>query len=227
MQAQARTAPRHAASLEEIATQLLGSLRRGEPTRSVALLGLALELRRRPVRAAWHPTGFVVLPLLHDDRGALRLHLWPAGERNLGQPCWPVHDHVWRLRSWVLCGTVHSHGYEVRDDPEGEAMLYAVHYGGQRRSCMHRSERRVRVLAATSRRVEAGHRYTVEAGAFHASRVEAGDFAATLVATERTDRAHPWVVGPGDGPDRVEVVRARADEDAVHGMLGRLLCASS
>lgn len=202
---------------------LLEQLRADRVLDAAALRGLLAEVRREPPPGAWHPTGFVVLPLLHDEHGALRLHLWPAGPRESGRPCWPVHDHVWRLRSQVLGGAVQSHDYEVRDDPQGEAMLYAVQYGVQHRSCMRRSGRRVRVTAAKPRRIEAGHRYTVAAGAFHASRVAVGDFAATLVATQRTDRAHPWVVGPRDGPERVEVVRPAVDEDAVRAMLDAVL----
>ncbi|MCA9655853.1 MAG: hypothetical protein H6712_12525 [Myxococcales bacterium] len=181
-----------------------------------ALLG---ELWDRPPPAAWHPTGFVVLELHRDARGALRLHLWPPAGREQGRPCWPVHDHVWHLSSRVLCGAVHSHGYAVEDEPEGDALLYAVEYGRERRSCMRRSERRVSVHACTPQRTEAGGRYAVPAGEFHASRVEAGELAATLVLTTRTERAHPWVVGPADGPALVPVLRPSVSEARVRSML--------
>lgn len=204
---------------------LVERLRRGEAASHEDVQGLLGELHRQPPSAAWHPTGFVVLEPFRDDRGSLRVHLWPVGVREHGRPCWPVHDHVWHLRSQVLCGRVRSHGYAVRDDAEGDAVLYAVEYGAGRRSRMRRSERRVSVRSLDPERVEAGEGYRVEAGAFHASAVDEDQLAATLVLTQATGRAHPWVVGPVDGPAVVPVLRPRVTEDGVRAMLGRVMAA--
>ncbi|MEM9460799.1 MAG: hypothetical protein AAGF11_41935 [Myxococcota bacterium] len=204
------------------AARLAAALRRDEPLPSDALREVLAGLRGGSLPGVWHPTGFVVLRLHRDEHGALRLHLWPSGTRERGRPCWPVHDHVWHLRSHVLCGTVWSHGFRVVDDPGGYAVLYAVDYADGRSSRMGRSTRRVSVHPQAPRRVEAGMRYEVDAGAFHASRVEPGVSAATLVATRPTDRPRPWVVGPGDGPDRVPVERPVAEPSLVQQMLGRM-----
>ncbi|MCX4239684.1 hypothetical protein [Paraliomyxa miuraensis] len=201
------------------------ALRHGEPLCATDVRTLLDTVARRPPAAAWHPTGFVVVPLHHDDHGALRLHLWPPDQREHGSPCWPIHDHVWHLRSHVLCGTVESHGYEVDDDAEGEAVLYAVEYGPGHRSCLRRSERRVRVRAMAPRRVAAGESYEVDAGAFHASQVPASSMAATLVLTRRTDQPWPWVVGEPDAPARVPVERPLADGAMVRAVLQRVSAA--
>lgn len=202
-----------------VAEALVQRMRGGEPAGPRAALELVRALLDRPPSGAWHPTGFIVLQPHCDAAGALRVHLWPEPPREHGRPCWPVHDHVWHLRSEVLCGTVHSHAYELEDDDEGESVLYAVEYGEGRRSCMRRSSRRVRLREGEARHVEAGERYAVEAGAFHGSRVEVGELAATLVITTATDRPHPWVVGPHDGPEVVPVMRPRADELLVTSVL--------
>lgn len=175
-----------------------------------------------PPPAVWHPTGFLVLTLLRNDGIALRLHLWPERAREHGTPCWPVHDHVWDLRSHVLCGEVASHRYEVLDDPRGDAVLYAVRYGEGRSSLMHRSERRVSVTPDVPRRVAAGERYEVPAGEFHASTVSSGELAATLVIMRSTTRAWPWVVGTMNAPVVVPVERAVADATWVRELIERV-----
>ncbi|MEM7155908.1 MAG: hypothetical protein AAF799_23860 [Myxococcota bacterium] len=201
------------------ATELVHALRCDEPLPVTQLRALLRGLSAEPPPGTWHPTGFIVVRVLTDEQGALRLHLWPTASREQGQPCWPVHDHVWSLRSHVLCGTVHSHGYDVDDDAAGDRTLYAVEYGADDRSCMHRGDRGVRLSARVPERIEAGQRYEVQAGSFHASQVPAGAMAATLVATTVTDRAHPRVVGPRHGPSVVPVVRPRAEPNLMLGLL--------
>src|SRR5690606_15780169 len=198
------------------------ALRGDAPLPGRALHGLLRGLAAEPPEAVWHPTGFLVLTVWRTEEGALRLHLWPEGPRERGTPCWPVHDHVWDLRSQVLCGEVESRAYEVVDDPRGEAVLYAVGYGDGRRSCMRRSARRVRVRAQAPQRVGAGERYAVAAGECHASTVAVGDLAATLAATVDTPRPWPWVVGDGDGPAEVPVERPLAEPSRVVPILRRL-----
>lgn len=201
------------------AAALTEALRRGEPPSRAPVRALLAEAEAHPPAAAWHPTGFVVVELLRDPHGALRLHLWPTGQREHGQPCWPIHDHVWHLQSHVLCGAVESHGYAVHDDPEGTSVLYAVEYGAARSSCMRRSARRVTVRAEAPRRVEAGRSYAVDAGAFHASRVPAEALAATLVVTRITARPWPWVVGELDAPAVVPVERPAAEAGLVRALV--------
>lgn len=206
-----------------LAPDLWAALDGDVPLPAAALHELLAALVEDPPQAVWHPTGFLVLTLLRSPGGALRLHLWPERAREHGTPCWPVHDHVWDLRSHVLCGEVASHRYEVVDDPRGDAVLYAVRYGEGRSSSMRRSERRVSVRPDVPRRIATDERYEVPAGEFHASTVSAGDFAATLAITRSTARAWPWVVGTLDAPAVVPVERAIADATWVRELLQRVL----
>jgi hypothetical protein len=206
----------------EQAAALSAALREDAPLPAGVLRELLRGLVAAPPEAVWHPTGFLVLTLVRRPEGALRLHLWPPGRRELGRPCWPVHDHVWDLRSQVLCGEVESRGYEVVDDADGDAVLYAVGYGEGRSSCMRRSERRVSVRPRAPRRVSIGERYEVAAGEFHASTVAVGDFAATLAATRATTQPWPWVVGALGAPATIPVERSIADQDHVRGLLQRI-----
>jgi len=206
----------------ERAEVLWAALRDDAPLPAEALRELLRGLVEAPPEAVWHPTGFVVLTLLRRPEGALRLHLWPPGERELGTPCWPVHDHVWDLRSHVLAGEVESCGYAVKDDAHGDAVLYAVGYGEGRSSCMRRSERRVSVRARAPRRIAAGARYEVAAGEFHASTVAVGDLAATLAATRATGQPWPWVVGDVDAAAVIPVERQVVDAARVQRWLQRI-----
>lgn len=201
---------------------LWAALREDAPLPAEALAGLLAGLRDAPPAAVWHPTGFVVLTLLRRPEGALRLHLWPQGERVLGTPCWPVHDHAWHLRSHVLCGRLESLEYEVLDDDDGDAALYAVDYGQGRSSRMRKSERRVSMSERAPRRIEAGTRYEVSAGVFHASSVAEVDLTATLAATRHTAQRWPWVVGALDGPTVVSVERPTVEVTRTRELLQRV-----
>lgn len=206
-----------------LVSELWAALAGDAPLPAAAWQELLAALAEDPPPAVWHPTGFLVLTLLRSESGALRLHLWPERAREHGTPCWPVHDHVWDLRSHVLCGAVESHRYEVVDDPRGDSVLYAVRYGEGRSSHMHRSDRRVSVWPEVPRRIEAGERYEVPAGQFHASMVSAGELAATLAITRTTARAWPWVVGTVDAPAVVPVERGVADATWVRELLQHVL----
>lgn len=187
---------------------------------------LAGVLARAELSGAWHPTGFVVVPLRDDGRGALRLHVWPVGRRLLGRPCWPIHDHTWQLTSRVLCGSIEHERFVLTDDPQGQP-LYAVDYGPGRDSTLIRGERRGRVTSAGRHRVRAGQRYRVAAGEFHTTHgPPPTELAATLVATNRGGRTSPWVVGQAEAPPRIPVRRAlvepgrlRLAVQAVYGAL--------
>lgn len=207
----------HAIGLEVLAT-----LRDGRPLPQERVQSLLAAVGEAPPAASWHPTGFLVVRVAHDDAGALRLHLWPEEAREHGRPCWPVHDHVWDLRSRVLCGVVQSVEYSVHEDSHGESALYSVEYGGDHRSRMHHSGRRVRLEEHTVTSLTAGEHYCVHAGEFHTSRVEPGTLAATLVATRLTDRVAPWVVGVADGPTQVPVVRTAVSSAHVAQLLRRV-----
>jgi hypothetical protein len=191
------------------AEALWAALRDDAPLPGAALHRLLEGLSTAPPEAVWHPTGFLVLSLRRRHDGALRLHLWPAGARELGRPCWPVHDHVWDLRSQVLCGCVENREYEVVDDDDGDAVLYAVGYGEGRSSCMRRSERRVSVREQAPRRIATGERYEIPAGAFHAS-------------TRPTAQRWPWVVGELDGPTVVSVERPAVEATRARELLERV-----
>ena len=162
---------------------------------------------RAIAEVAWHPTGFVVGKLRITERGVLRLHVWPETERVYGEPLWPVHDHVFALRSLVLVGRVTSREHDVVEDSEGSMRRWAVDYGAVRDSRLVPHGEPVQARTGPSVTTEAGGTYSVEAGRFHASMVPAGQLAATLVATTGTDRRYPFVLGPARGSEPIVVRR--------------------
>lgn len=64
----------------------------------------------------WHPLGFLVVPLgVHENYGALRLHVWPENLRHQRQEGPGIHDHAWHLASTVLRGTYKDTLYDLVD----------------------------------------------------------------------------------------------------------------
>lgn len=70
--------------------------------------------------ASWHPNGFVVFDLGPHPLGALRLHIWPNGERQLRDDAAHVHTHVWDLCARVLSGIYREQLYELVGDDVGD-----------------------------------------------------------------------------------------------------------
>lgn len=55
----------------------------------------------------WHPSGFMIYQLgTHPELGMLRLHVWPEGERVVGEKGDTIHDHAWYIASVALRGGV-------------------------------------------------------------------------------------------------------------------------
>ena len=190
-------------SIAEHVWRVLGEGGTVERAAVAALLASAVSARD----VAWHPTGFVVGKLRVSEHGTLRLHVWPDDARVYGEPHWPVHDHVFSLESLVLVGAVVSREHEVVDDPAGSMRRWAVDYGPGRDSRLVPEGEPVTMRPAAPITTRAGEAYSVDAGRFHASTVPEGQLAATLVATRVTGRQRPFVLGPAQPREPIDVRR--------------------
>lgn len=169
----------------------------------------------------WHSNGFVVCTLDAadwgiTDGGALRLHLWPAGERVRLASNPPVHDHVWDLASRVIVGRLHERRYEIENDPDGRYEPYWARYGKGRDSVLEPSGRRVRLVRTETIAHEAGSIYTLEAHRLHSSHARRGQLTATLMRTGPVSDESPRVIAnagrPPLGYTRPVVEPARLNE---------------
>lgn len=147
------------------------------------------------VEATWHPLGFVRLKLTSSVQGSLRIHVWPETERRSQVPVWNIHDHLFDLRSFVLCGVVRNHRFEVRPDKTSAThRLYQVSYC-KRQSRLHATTAEVSCHHISADVYSALESYSVYGEEFHASVVEKNILTATIVITSNHSRRAPNVLG--------------------------------
>jgi len=169
--------------------------------RVAGLAGFAKQLLRAvapsSIQPLWHPLGFIHMRLADVDCRVLRLHLWSSEFAQPMLPVWPVHNHVFSLRSLVVSGVIRNLSFSVTPTAHGERRLFEVAYDSE-------GSRRVRTDAIVSCRCtesnehRQGDIYRVEAGVFHASELASGRAALTLVETTGGG-GRPLVVGDVDG----------------------------
>jgi hypothetical protein len=145
----------------------------------------------------WHPLGFVHSKLCNiPNIGDLRLHVWLPGYRNAQLPQMPIHDHIFKVNSFILTGTVTNHIYETG---KGSGQLYRTYKAkyNNRGSILIPQEELATCSLKSSTSHSKGDFYIVEKGIFHETTVETHEFAATLViATEKAEDEHPKILGP-------------------------------
>lgn len=182
-----------------------------------ALLGAA---RDGAVTAphSWHPYGFLQMRFIDDDlwereRRAIRVHIWPKGERTRQDPDWPVHSHAYHLHSFILQGSLINEVYDVTPSDSGESQLYVASYHGEM-SRLTSTGRRVSAALAERVSYGRGERYLIPKDSFHVSDVDIDLQTATVVLTTDSDGSDQFVVGASNGPG---VISFRRDSDQRDG----------
>ena len=140
--------------------------------------------------ASWHPNGFVVFDLGLHPLGALRLHIWPTGERQLRDDAAHVHTHVWDLCARVLSGVYREQLYELVGEDKGVGYKSAeIDYKHDRNTLEDSGIVFLRPTEAVT--AHAAELHTVEAGIPHETLIGDDDYSATLVAisSPRIERA--------------------------------------
>lgn len=62
-----------------------------------------------------HPLDFNVFQWVISARVTLRFHVWQIGRQSISDEIDHRHDHLWRLRSHVLCGELVEHELEIAE----------------------------------------------------------------------------------------------------------------
>jgi hypothetical protein len=130
--------------------------------------------------ASWHPNGFVVFDLGPHPLGALRLHIWPTGARQLRDDAAHVHTHVWDLCARVLSGVYREQLYELVGEDAGDGYQSAeIDYEHDRNTL---EESGIVFLRSTEVvTANLGEVHTVKAGIPHETLIQNGSYSATLV----------------------------------------------
>jgi hypothetical protein len=172
----------------------------------------------REYDAKWHPNGFLVFELGSCGPGLLRLHVWPAGPRQMRDSSAHLHTHVWDLYSRVLVGRYKERMYEiVTSDADGgrEFQVARIDYARDRNALMESSVghlRREQIVTA-----EAGEFHAVRAGKVHETLIASESYVATLliVSPPRLDEALIYSDKALPAAEHSRQVLGRDERDAV------------
>jgi len=177
----------------------------------------AKELATLPYNAGkayvWHPLGFLMSKLFEEPPLALRIHIWPKGGGREQDPAWPIHDHIFNMRSWILKGKLHNTVYCESEHPPN-FQLYLASYRGNE-SILSRTNNKISLMTEYEEKYEAGEGYTVEAGVFHSSSHEKDMTTITAVLTNSVSLEPPRIAGAIDGLNEYRYLRSIAPKEEV------------
>ncbi|MBN3822601.1 hypothetical protein G3O00_03080 [Burkholderia sp. Ac-20384] len=161
----------------------------------------------------WHPLGFLVSKLFEEPPLTLRIHIWPRGGGREQNPAWPIHDHIFNMRSWILHGrllnTVYCESRCLKN-----YHLYLASYQGDE-SVLTRGESEISLEVEHEERYEVGQFYNVEAGVFHSSSHEKDATTITVVLTNSVPFGQPRIAGEIDGLNEYRYRRSVASKEEV------------
>jgi hypothetical protein len=173
-----------------------------------------------------HGNGFVQFDLADD--GSRRLHVWDESVPRQ-ETATPVHDHVFAMRSTVLCGKLlHTELEALPPRPHDTARsLYAVHEAVQEEGTQNTELRPtgevVRLRHGRRLALHAGETYEFPAGRFHTS----GHRGLTATVMEKVDApagyGRPRVLVPLLGAPDNAFRRDGHDEGPLLALVGRAL----
>lgn len=130
-----------------------------------------------------HPLGFLHSVIERDRDYAMRLHIWPEGERPYQYPFWPIHNHRFDLVSSVLCGSLENRFYSVHPSEANPThRLYRVEYI-EGASLLRPTDTLVAVTESGSQSLTTRACYVINAGKYHQSDIASDCFTATIVLT--------------------------------------------
>jgi len=178
-------------------------------------LVIALQYQIQACVVRYHPYGFTVVTLgtvPGRRRIVYRLHIWPTGFALPGSAELMIHDHVYDIQSHILIGQVVQHEY-VESELGAEFASYRGLYDGPH-SVLERKPGTVRVVETAVSTFDAGHTYTLPAGALHMADVDPSNLTATILRTEyREKEDDPVILAPIDAPPSYRFERDLVADD--------------
>ena len=208
---------------EESWRRLYEQTERGRVPESSQLLILFDSIEHHPQShpSFWHPLGFVHIRLHAHDTKSLRLHFWPERQRQPQGPFWPIHDHIFDIRSVVLLGSVENALYEVTSAEQSPHRIYDVKYGG-RDSTLNQLIATSEFVVSRETLIErhaTGTSYSIARTVFHKSVVPPDQRAATLVVTSNPLPVTPRVIGETAAAPAIDVTRRPCSPEALRSIL--------
>jgi hypothetical protein len=169
-----------------------------------------------------HPLGFMYAKL-HEfqNQNTIRLHIWST-LRHPQKPIMDVHNHYYKVNSYVIVGTMSNQLYQIRttDSPTHAAYFGAYDESGNR--VLAKSHEHVSVNESTRQIIQSKCFYSIGVDEFHASYVHEDAYTATLVLTEDPGIPRPTVFGPIDGAEQYYFINDSVPIDVVEREMAKL-----
>ncbi|GAB3865023.1 hypothetical protein GCM10029963_76400 [Micromonospora andamanensis] len=185
----------------------------------------ALTTAQHGLGAIYHPLGFIYVPMLKDDSGMLRLHLWLDGGTPEDITTSPYHMHTWNLTSYVHCGSLENQMIKTdADGPLGPYRVFEI-VGDRQRGELRATSEEVYARIDSVEKVTAGHVYHIPAGQYHTTiNTSQGDLV-TVAYVQKVPGTMERNLGPLDTPTHVVERQPCPPEDvarAARTVLARL-----
>jgi len=168
----------------------------------------------------WHPLGFLMAKVLEEPPLTLRVHIWPKYGGREQDPAWPIHDHIFDMKSWIIKGRLKNVLYRESENLPNFQMYLASYEGNE--SVLNRTGLSLALQKEGETAYEAGQFYTVDAGVFHSSLHEQGSVAVTAVLTKSVLTAPPRIAGARDGLGQYRYRRSIASKEEVSTVISQL-----
>ncbi|GHJ53032.1 hypothetical protein Nm8I071_23390 [Nonomuraea sp. TT08I-71] len=184
-----------------------------------------LASNRGAFDSIYHPLGFIYVPMLKDDGGMLRLHLWLDGGTPEDITTSPYHMHTWNLTSYVHCGSLENQMIKVdAGGPLGPYRVFEI-IGNRQRGELQATDEEVRARIDSVERVTAGNVYRIPAGQYHTTvNTSEGDLV-TVAYVQKVAGTMERNLGPVNTPTHIVERQACPPDDvarAARTVLARL-----
>lgn len=145
----------------------------------------------------WHPLGFAMCRVARWEGVSLRVHVWPNHTGFQQTPAWLIHDHLFHLKSWVICGEIENQEYTIELNGQDHA-IYEARYEGEH-SILKKTNIYCTKIINKKSVYPKGSVYEVPSGVFHESQPLSNRTTVTVCQTLDEATASPRVLGSIEG----------------------------
>lgn len=153
----------------------------------------------------WHPLGFVMATLINEGHEKIRLHLWSNSFQNVQEPTWPIHDHLFDITSWVLCGEIENIEYKQCNSVLTH-QLYSVSYDNDG-SILTKLDSGLSLSVESKEIIKKTESYSIKSGVLHQSISSSENTTVTVCHTVNFRNENPLVIGDICGDFRYKYQR--------------------
>ncbi|MEA2240149.1 MAG: hypothetical protein QOC81_4873 [Thermoanaerobaculia bacterium] len=197
----------------------------GFDTRNASLLRQSVHdaLVASVYECVLHPLGFYLIRLAARGDTTVRLHYWPAYEREDGTAITPYHDHVWALTSCILFGSLENVLLELHTDTSGDFQVAEINQVGNVDEVVPASYC-VQLSVKSNVTYRIGEFYEILPREFHYTNVQPQEATLTVVRAKVVAQGGPRTLLPvgsaGHRPSRGPTTKSERVAEEIIRLLG-------